>query len=193
MLLLTFEINSLDIWYQYKWLEWHRWFDLWKLELFLFGPQLPSNQKFWCRLCVVTLLVWTYRWCKRFCHRTESDLFPRPFSLSYINGSNYLFMLHFWRFLSIENLVGYFELFWRHIYINAPNTAWRYIDRSLQALQTLYWPLKFSGSKEHRFEIMTGTWRYVRRYSWRPENLLVHVALSLEFWIDFSSIFTSKM
>ena len=82
-------------------------------------------------------------------------------------------MLHFWRFLSIENLVGYFELFWRHIYINAPNTAWRYIDRSLQALQTLYWPLKFSGSKVHRFEIMTGTWRYVRRYSWRPDNLLV--------------------
>ena len=82
-------------------------------------------------------------------------------------------MLHFWRFLSIENLVGYFELFWRHIYINAPNTAWRYIDRSLQALLTLYWPLKFSGSKEHRFEIMTDTWRYVRRYSWRPENLLV--------------------
>ena len=85
----------------------------------------------------------------------------------------YTIMLHFWRFLSIENLVGYFELFWRHIYINAPNTAWRYIDRSLQALQTLYWPLKFSGSREHRFEIMTGTWQCVRRYSWRPENLLV--------------------
>ena len=86
---------------------------------------------------------------------------------------NIYYMLHFWRFLPIENLVGYFELFWRHIYINAPNTAWRYIDSSLQALQTLYWPLKSSGSKEHRFEIMTGTWRYMRRYSWRPENLLV--------------------
>ena len=90
-----------------------------------------------------------------------------------VSMSYYFIMLHFWRFLSIENLVGYFELFWRHIYINAPNTAWRYIDRSLQALQTLYWPLNFSGSKECRFEIMTGTWRYVRRDSRRPENLLV--------------------
>ena len=85
----------------------------------------------------------------------------------------YLLMLHIYRFLSIENLVRYFELFWRHIYINAPNTTWCYIDRSLQALHTLYWPLKFSVSKEHRFEIMTGTLRYLRHYWWRPENLLV--------------------
>ena len=74
----------------------------------------------------------------------------------------YTCMLHFKRFLSIENLVRYFKLFWRHIYISAPNTAWRYIDCSLRALQTLYWPLKFSGLKEHRFVIMTGIWRFVQ-------------------------------
>ena len=62
---------------------------------------------------------------------------------------------------------------------------------------TLYWPLiagtanvilKFSGSKEHRFEIMTGTWRYVRRYSWRPENdQSAGVTLPLEFRIDLQA------
>ena len=31
--------------------------------------------------------------------------------------------------ISFENIVWYFELFWLHIYPNAPNTGWRYIAR----------------------------------------------------------------
>ena len=80
--------------------------------------------------------------------------------LLFLGNVRYSLMLHFWRFLSIENLVGYSELFWRHIYINAPNTAWRYIDRSLQALQTLYWPLKFSESKE-QWRALDGTCDFI--------------------------------
>ena len=110
-------------------------------------------------------------------------------NLSYFG--QYIYMLHFWRFLSIENLVGYFELFWRHIYINAPNTAWRYIDRSLQALQTLYWPLKFSGSKKHHFN--NDGHLTVRATLFKTARESAGVTLSLEFRIDFSSILTSKM
>ena len=62
---------------------------------------------------------------------------------------------------------------------------------------TLYWPLiagtanviltaEIFGIERTSLEIMTGTWRYVRRYSWRPGNLLVFT-LPLEFRFDFQA------
>ena len=32
-------------------------------------------ERFGCVVCVVTLPFWHFRWCRGFCHRTESDLF----------------------------------------------------------------------------------------------------------------------
>ena len=63
-----------------------------------------------------------------------------------------LHSLHLDRFISIDNLLRYFELFWLHIHLSAPNTVWRNIAFLLRVLQTLYCPLKFSTSKEQWFE-----------------------------------------
>ena len=97
-------------------------------------------------------------WCS-FVGATVTQFFCILHSIRHLMSGPLVFhMLHFERYLSIENLVRYLELFSLRIYIHVPNIAWCYI-----AWQTLYSP--FSGSKEHRFVLMTDTWRYPRRYT----------------------------
>ena len=97
-----------------------------------------------------------------------------------LNSARSIRLFFYVTFLKISFYRKPRKIFWTvFTYLKAPNTAWRYIARSLQML---YCPL--SGLKEHCFELMTGTWRYMRRYSCRPKDLLV-----LRCPYNFRSIF----
>ena len=89
-------------------------------------------------------------WVMRFCY-----IFKKSFCSKFIR--------YFW------TVFGFIQCIPKHtkycVTVYSPNTVGSGIIKNA--------PLKIRDRKNHRFELTKGTWRYARRYLWRPDELLV--------------------
>ena len=70
-------------------------------------------------VCVVTLPFWHFCWCRGFCHRTESDLFPFSHRMPCLILSSWIFRTLGWVSSNVLKLCfpleDYVDIMWTNI------------------------------------------------------------------------------